>query len=124
VTYVENCADCFADAVERPEAAGGTFNVVDAGGVRAWRFARAHRGSPGAERVRVPVPYVAGLAAARAAEALSRLAFGPGGRLPSLLVPRRFEARFKPLRHSSASARAVLGWRPAVDYDEAVRRCR
>ena len=38
LTYVENCADCFAQAVENPRAAGETFNIVDDHEVSAWRY--------------------------------------------------------------------------------------
>ena len=121
LTYVENCAECFAAAAESARASNETFNVVDDGGVAAWRFARALRPVTG-DTVLVPVPYAVGRAAAGAATALARRVLGPDARLPSVLVDRRFEARFKPLRHSAAKAESVLGWRPAVGFEEAVRR--
>lgn len=120
LTYVENCADCVAAAVDGERAPGRTLNVVDGDGVAAWRYAGELR----PPRVRVPVPYALGLAVARLARALSRRVFRYGGRLPSVLVPARFEARFKPLRHSSAEARRVLGWQPRVGFEEALRRSR
>ena len=38
LTYVENCADCFAQAVENPRAVGETFNVVDGHEIGAWHY--------------------------------------------------------------------------------------
>jgi UDP-glucose 4-epimerase len=120
LTYVENCADCIARAVESRAATGGTFNVVDGAGETAWRCAREWR----PDAIRVPVPYALGLAIARLAQAVSRALFRSGGRLPSVLVPRRFEARFRPLRHTADAAGRVLGWEPRVEFDEALRRSR
>jgi nucleoside-diphosphate-sugar epimerase len=123
LTYVENCAACFAAAVDVAEADGATFNVVDSAGVRAWPWARAVVRCTDEGRVRVPVPYVVAHALVRAIAAVSRTLFRRyGGKLPTVLVPVRFEARFKPLRHSSSRVREVLGWQPAVDFDEALRR--
>jgi nucleoside-diphosphate-sugar epimerase len=118
LTYVDNCADCFAAAVEVADAAGETFNVVDGDGVTAWRYARV---AAGAGR-RVPVPYAAARAVAALAHATARAAFPHGGRLPGILVPRRIDARFRPLRHSAERARRVLGWEPRVPFEEALRR--
>jgi UDP-glucose 4-epimerase len=124
LTYVENCAACIGAAVEEPAAAGATLNVVDGDGVRAWRYAREQERRGGTGRLRVPVPYVVALALVNAVAAVSRRAFRHGGRLPSVLTPIRFEARFKPLRHSGARAERVLGWAPGLDFEEAVGRCR
>jgi UDP-glucose 4-epimerase len=43
-------------------------------------------------------------------------------RLPSALVPARFEARFKPLRFPETELRQTLGWTPPVDFQTALRR--
>lgn len=115
LTYVENCADLFAEAAQSPAAAGATLNAIDGDGVRSWRYARARGGTL------VPVPYAAAYAAVRAIDAVARQAFGERRRLPSIFVPVRFEARFSPARHSSDAAR-VLGWRPPLPFEEALRR--
>lgn len=122
LTYVENCADAVAAAARSPAAPGRTLNVVDGYGVSAWRYARAWlaRERPGV--IAVPVPYAAGIAVARLAQAAVQRLSRHGGRLPSALVPRRFEARFKPLAHNARELREVLGWEPAVPFDEAFRR--
>jgi nucleoside-diphosphate-sugar epimerase len=120
LTYVENCAAAFAAAVDAPGAAGATVNVVDSDAVTSWRFAREVGDAP----LRVPLPYGAGRALTEAAQAASRRAFRHGGKLPSVLVPERFEARFKPLRHSGEAARRTLGWSPHVPFEEALRRTR
>ena len=118
LTHVENCADCFAAAVESDAAAGATLNVVDPSAVRTWRYVvDVDRAA-----LRVPVPYAFALAAVRVVHAVARLLLGERMRLPSIFVPRRFEARFKPVRTSGVELERVLGWRPPLSYEEALRR--
>ena len=49
LTHVENCADCFAEAVENPRAVGQTFNLVDGHDISSWHYLgeylRAQRGT-------------------------------------------------------------------------------
>jgi nucleoside-diphosphate-sugar epimerase len=118
LTHVENCADCFVAAVETPAAAGATLNVDDGHGVRTWAHARDVR----AGSMRIPIPYALALVAVRAVYAVARALLGPRLRVPSLFVPRRFEARFKPVRTSRTELERVLGWRPPLSYEEALRR--
>ena len=47
----------------------------------------------------------------------SRVLFGEKGKLPSLLVPRRFEAQFKPVRFSTRKLKTKLAWTPPLDFD-------
>ena len=42
LTYVENCADCLAAAVDCPAAIGETFNVIDDDRVRVWRYVKEY----------------------------------------------------------------------------------
>jgi nucleoside-diphosphate-sugar epimerase len=112
ITYVENCAERFAAAVDAPAAAGRTLNVVDHEPVSAWRFAREQRRRSGGGATLVPVPHALARLAPRAAQAISRRAFGAGGKLPSLLLPARFDARYKPLRFPVDALEEVLGPAP------------
>jgi UDP-glucose 4-epimerase len=122
LTHVENCAACFALAAEHSRAAGETFNVVDGDALRAWGYLGDHLRLSGERGLRVPIPYALAAAGVRLAHASSKLLFRGKGKLPSLLVPCRFEARFKPLRFSNRKAREVLGWRPELIYQEGLRR--
>jgi nucleoside-diphosphate-sugar epimerase len=121
LTYVENCADAFVFCLERPATIGKTFNVVDGPGVPAWQYVGEYLRRTGQNGVRVPMPYRAGLLAARAAEAVNGLAFAGRGRLPSLLHEARYVARHKPLSFSNARLRGV-GWAPPVGPAEALDR--
>jgi UDP-glucose 4-epimerase len=108
LTHVDNCAAAFADAAEK--GAMGTVNIVDDERVSAWHYAGRLLGSSH-DSLRLPVPYLAGLAIAHAAETTSRILFPPkGGKLPGILIPRRYRARFKPLRFDNRRAKEVLDW--------------
>lgn len=122
LTYVENCAQCFVAATLSPAAAGQTINVVDPDGVTAWRYAGALRRHAGERLVRVVVPYPVAFGLVRVAHRTARAVLGPAPRLPGLLVPRRFEARFKPLRYRADRAMALTGSRPVVPFERAAER--
>jgi hypothetical protein len=52
-----------------------------------------------------------GLGLAYLARAVSRILFPPaGGKLPGVLIPRRYRARFRPLGFPNERAKAALGW--------------
>jgi nucleoside-diphosphate-sugar epimerase len=118
LTHVENCADCFAAALDG-SAVGATLNVVDGDSPSTWLYARDARAG-----TRVPLPFAAAFGLVRIVHRVARTLLGKRLRLPSIFVPRRFEARFKPVRAGGEEARRVLGWRPPLSYDEALRRTR
>jgi hypothetical protein len=71
---------------------------------------------------RIYLPYWLGLTIAKMASWFGRLAFGPTAKLPGLLVPIRYQARFRPLRFTSQKAQTRLGWRPRWSFAEAWQR--
>ena len=107
LVYVENAADAFVRAAERSDGGECILNLIDPPEVTTWRYAgivRRHLGG-----IRLPLPYLLGLAAARLAAVLL-------GRPPT------FEALHKPVRCSSEHARSALGWTPRFGFDEALAR--
>lgn len=122
LSHVENCADLFARVVDHPRAAGETFNVVDGHDVRTWRYLGHLMRGTGSAWIRLPVPYWLARGGVAMAHRMSRWIFHGKGKLPSLLVPVRFEARFKPLRFSSRKARERLDWQPPLTYPECLAR--
>jgi UDP-glucose 4-epimerase len=122
LTHVENCADLFATTAEQDRAVGETFNIVDDYDPSRWHYLGEHLRRSSQSGVRVPVPYTLGLGATYIADWISNRAFGSKGRLPSILVPSRFEARFKRLRFSNRKAREVLEWIPPLNLEECMRR--
>lgn len=129
ITHVENCAMAFALAAEKPMGWGKTFNVVDEHGVSAWEYVgvcmqragvSGGTGFPGGQVRRLPVGYGFAHAMTRMAMWMARGMLGKKAKLPSILAPRRFEARFKPVRVRAQAAHEVLGWRPRLTWDDAV----
>jgi nucleoside-diphosphate-sugar epimerase len=119
LTHVENCADLFALAMQDPRASGETLNVVDGPGPRNWTFIRDCLDRMGERRIRIPIPYSL---AYRAVSAAFALVFQRNLKLPGLLIPRRFQARLRPLRYTNRRAQEVLGWRPPLDFRECLAR--
>jgi nucleoside-diphosphate-sugar epimerase len=122
LAYVENCADCLVTMVENPAASGETFNIVDGDDIRVWRYAREYIRRSGKWGWLLPVPYRVGLGVAQLATFASRKLFGKKGRLPSLLVPRRFESQFKPIRFSNRKLREVLNWEAPFHFERCMER--
>jgi nucleoside-diphosphate-sugar epimerase len=124
MTYIENCADCFALAVDAPGAAGQVFNIIDDDLPTARQFAEFLMRLEGRGGVFVNVPYSPGLLLAKFATGVNRSILGGRVDLPGLLVPASYRARFHPLHLSNRKAKEVLGWRPKFDFHEAWERSR
>jgi UDP-glucose 4-epimerase len=122
LTHVENCADLFALCIDAPAAAGLTFNVVDSDEVLVWQLLSDYMQRSGESGLRIPIPYGLGYAMAQFASAANKWILRGKGKLPGLLIPSRFEARFKPLRFSNAKARRELGWAPPFSYEVCLDR--
>jgi UDP-glucose 4-epimerase len=110
LTHVESAAAAFVRAAEGQ--GNETLNVVDGHDVTSWRFATKAR----VGTLRVPVPYVVGITAAKLARLVG------GRRTPGVLQPRRFEAYYKPLRANNDAIRRALNWSPKYSFDEALKR--
>jgi nucleoside-diphosphate-sugar epimerase len=118
LSHVVNCADCLVTAIECPLAIGENFNVIDGDDIRVWRYAREYANRTKQRGLFVPIPYRLGLGIAKLASLTSRILFGKKGKLPSLLVPRRFESQFKPIRFSNQKVREILKWGPPLNFEE------
>jgi 2-alkyl-3-oxoalkanoate reductase len=118
LTHVENCADLFAKAATDPRAIGKTFNVVDGPGQRIWTYVGDHLRHSGEGGIRVPLSYALVSAAIKI---LYATGLNRWKRLPSLLIPRRFEARLKPLLYSNRRIHEHLGWQPPHSYSDCMR---
>jgi UDP-glucose 4-epimerase len=115
MTYVDNCADVFARVAIDDRARGQTFNIIDGPGERIWSYLSAYLSGSGRPGWRFPVPYTI-------ANWLVRLAyatvFRSATKVPSILVPNRFESRFKPLHFDNRKLREALDWTPPLSYDQ------
>jgi UDP-glucose 4-epimerase len=116
LTYVENCADCFADVVGNRRAAGETFNLVDGHEISVWRYLGEYVQRTGMREYRVPIPYRLALVPVQIVDWINRQFWHGKLKLPGLLIPCRFQARFKPVRFSTRKLREVLGWSPPLAF--------
>jgi UDP-glucose 4-epimerase len=119
MTHVENCADVFALAATDPRAWGQTFNIVDGPGERIWSYLSDYMRADGQQGWRVPIPYWLALWTVRLTYAT---VFRRATKVPSILIPSRFESRLKPLRFEDRKLRETLGWTPPFDYKQCLAR--
>ena len=121
LTHVTNCADCIVVALEKTASIGENFNVIDSDEVRVWQYVREHAARTKPYAWFVPIPYHLGLAAAHLSASISKVLFGKKGKLPSLLVPSRYESQFKPLRFSNSKLKQLLQWTPPLGLKDCLR---
>jgi 2-alkyl-3-oxoalkanoate reductase len=119
MTHVENCADVFALAASDSRARGQTLNVVDGRGVRIWTYLSDYMRGSGQPGWRLPVPYWIAITMVRLASAI---VFKNATKVPSILIPRRFESRLKPLHFENRRLRETLGWSPPLDYQQCLEQ--
>ena len=122
LTHVDNCAEAFALIAERDEASGQTFNLVDGHGISSWRLAKDYQRGMNLPGWRLPFPYWSGLSLSRLAYIASRCLLRPKEKLPGLFVPRRFQARFRPVKCEADRFQQVLGWSPPYTYEKCLQR--
>jgi 2-alkyl-3-oxoalkanoate reductase len=122
LTHVENCADCIGAVVERPQAEGQIYNVIDTSHATGWQYSGEYLRRTGAKSLRIPIPYWAGKGFANLATWTSRRLFGERGQLPSFLAKRRFEAQFKPLKFSTSKLENQLKWTAPLDFKTCVQK--
>jgi nucleoside-diphosphate-sugar epimerase len=118
LTHVVNCANCVVAALENRASVGESFNVIDGDEIRVLRYVREYRRRTGRRGILLPIPYRLGLVAAGLATFVSRKLFGKKGQLPSLLMPRRFEQQFKPIRFTNRKLMSKLSWKPPLSFEE------
>lgn len=122
LTYVDNCAEAVAAAVDAPAAAGTTLNVVDDDLPTHAQYLRSCRRAGAATPRVVPVPWVVVRLFGATVALADRLLFGGRAKLPEFAASVRQQARWKPLRYSNARAKQTLGWVPSVPFEQAVAR--
>jgi nucleoside-diphosphate-sugar epimerase len=124
MTYIENCAECVALAVDQPGAAGQAFNIIDDDLPTARQFAELLMKLEGQGGMFVNLPYWPGFVLAKFATGINRTLLGGRINLPSLLAPASYRARFHPLHLSNRNAKERLGWQPRYNFREAWERSR
>ncbi len=114
--HVDNCSDFIATVVETRAIAYGTFNVIDDCSIKVWRYVFEYMARTKQFGLVLPIPYFFGLQVARLASFATQRIL-KRTQLPSLLIPRRFEAQFRPVKFSRQRARTQLSWRSPLDFE-------
>ena len=114
-TYIDNLTDGIALTLERASARGEIFTLTDGVGVSCWEYFSRLADLVGGQVRSLPGPLAKALALSVGA-ATRRL----GGE--SELSPASFGMLTRRGTYSIAKARRMLGYEPAVDLDEGMRR--
>jgi nucleoside-diphosphate-sugar epimerase len=121
LVHVDNLAALLAECTENPCAAGETFNAIDPGPPRQWRYLRHWlRAQPRTVLV-VPVP---GLAYRMAGRAFAGVARATSGRVPgpAALAADQLAPLVNDFRYDTTGPARVLGWTPVAVGEDALCR--
>lgn len=122
LTYVENCAEAIAIAAEREASIGQTINIIDDDlPTQSVYVDKLKQHTPSPPRM-VLVPWMAMRLFSDLLWLYNQQFLQGRMKLPSILVPARMQARFKPLRYSNHRVKQVLNWTPQYSLDEAIAR--
>jgi nucleoside-diphosphate-sugar epimerase len=114
--YIDNVVDGVLLALRNPAAVGETFNLCDGTAITYREFYGRYAAMLGRERLPVYPAWLARGAVSPPGRWLRRLL---GKAVPG---PWSYHFRFNPSRFSIAKARRLLGYAPAIDLDEGMRR--
>ncbi|MFZ1488360.1 MAG: NAD(P)-dependent oxidoreductase [Ilumatobacteraceae bacterium] len=121
LTYVDNCADAVVRAIDAPNAAGRTLDVVDDGLPTHWQYFRRCTAAAGKSRWALPVPWLVVVTVGRILRVCDERIGHNRARFPEFLSLRRQEARWKPFTYPNDAAKAALGWAPRVPLAAGIR---
>lgn len=121
MTYVENCAAAIVAAIDAPDVAGRTINVVDDDLPTQASYVETLSELTDIPSS-VPVPWPVMRAVAATIAAANERFVGGRAKFPGIVVPERLDGRFKPFRYTNEVARSALGWRPRYSLREAFER--
>lgn len=116
LTFVDNCAEAIVLAGLTPGVDGEVFNVVDDEKMTSREFLSARK-SVG-NFFSVSVPYALADLGCRLWENYSKRS---QGQLPAVFNRRRCAAEWKGNRYSNKKLHALLGWKPKVKMDDAMK---
>lgn len=114
--YIDNVVDGVLLALRSPAAVGETFNLCDGTAITYREFYGRYAAMLGRERLPVYPAWLARGAVSPPGRWLRRLLGRP---VPG---PWSYHFRFNPSRFSIAKAQRMLGYAPAIDLDEGMRR--
>lgn len=115
--YAGNVADAAILAAAHPGAIGEAFNITDQGPITQREFINLFARAANAPRVTKSRPYSAIFAGATVLETIARLTRSPR---PPLVTRYAAWLMGRSISYSTAKARSVLGWSPALGYQESI----
>jgi nucleoside-diphosphate-sugar epimerase len=115
---VDNCAESIRLAGTVPQVDGHAFNIVDDDLPTCRDLLRRYE----AEAKRLPGVTVPGWAVTPLSAFCEWSHRWSKGQIPAVLTRYRSKAMWKPLNYSNAKAKTLLGWKPAVDFNDGLRR--
>lgn len=118
-SYVENVCDCLILAAQHEEVSGETFLVTDDERITAREFICSMADAAGFARPKLSVPYGVAYASAAVFEKLHALS---GSRKPPLMTRYAIALTGRNLTYSCEKAKRLLGYAPAVNVEEGMRR--
>jgi nucleoside-diphosphate-sugar epimerase len=118
-SYVENVCDCLILAGRQREISGEAFFVTDDERITSREFITKMADAAGFPRPKISIPYSFAYASAAVAEWLHTVT---GSKKPLLMSKYGIALTGRNLTFSSAKAKHLLGYYPAVNIDEGMRR--
>jgi nucleoside-diphosphate-sugar epimerase len=115
LVHVKRCAQAVVETLKNPETIGQTINIIDNANSNAWEFMGKFLRFSHTPGIRIPVPYFLALPVIKAVNAISLLILREHCKIPSIFIPCRFEARFKPFSANNTRAEELINWNPQED---------
>ena len=117
-TYVDNCASAVKQACLAEGVDGEAFNILDDGLPTGSQLLRKlRRAGQGVRSLWVPRPMIGPLSSV-----YEWYSSWSQGQLPGVITRYRSDSMWKKLKYTNEKAKAQLGWRPLVTFDEAFAR--
>ncbi len=120
LTYVDNVVDALVLAARRDDAVGRAYNIVDDERITQRTFLERLGPALGKDVRALYVPLPALRPVAAAAD-LAKAALRGGRRSPQGMYS-RITRSVQSVHYDTARAKAELGWKPRVDFEEALAR--
>lgn len=120
--YVENCAQAIISSVAKDKAIGQTINLVDDELPTQNDYLQAIIKGMSSVPYQISVNRNWIALSAKIAWQINQGWLKNSLKLPGLLIPARFEARFKPLNYSNEKAKNCLNWTSQYSLEEALNR--
>lgn len=120
LVYVDNVVDALVLAARRDEAVGRAYNVVDDDRITQRDYIARMGAALGRSQSTTYLPLRVVRQLAGGAD-LAKAALRGGRRSPQGMFS-RISRSLQSVRYDTARAKAELGWKPRIDFDEAVRR--